>query len=749
MMEEDGNLKRRILLDGRRVGEFDRVLWRSFLSDPIIALPACEEAVSEALSDVDRFPEFVKIQDKKIRVGLTGQFGANLVSPRLLSCIRVNRIVCLIGIITRTTSVRPKVLRSVHYCEAKKEYVTREYRDVTSNSGTPTGSIYPSRDEAGNLLETEYGYCTYINSHTVSMQELPELAPPGMLPRTVEIVMEEDLADSCKPGDRVYVTGILKPIIPRTQTQMKSNLRSVVVANAVTQTSANANCNLSRDDLRKIKHIAKSGTPLDTLAASFAPTIYGHETVKKGILLLMFGGAEKNLKTGTHLRGDINCLLVGDPGTAKSQLLRAVMEVCPLSISTTGRGSTGVGLTAAVTSDFDTGEKRLEAGAMVLADRGIVCIDEFDKMNDLDRVAIHEVMEQQTVTITKSGVKASLNARCSVLAAANPLYGNFDHNISVAKNVNLPDSLLSRFDMLFIVLDEKAKDHDLRISKFVLDRHVEQSADLTPKSVHTVHTWHYHHSTEHPGETGDHDQEQFLSPEFLRKYVFYAKQHMTDNIQLTEEAMKEISDYYVKLRASTSDRALPITPRTLETIIRLSTAHAKLRLSVKVERVDVDQAKAILNVVLGAQGADLMILEDVIEHKETTQDENTDLNASVDEELAPTIQSFIPAKAQSRPSASELMEVDEQEEQVTSLDALTDEMKTLIHQCIAQVLNAGACGKQEDLQKLLMETKGLNLSQECLAGYLGWISDHYQDHPELHLPQILYDKDTTEFFDVS
>lgn len=608
LAEEDGKLRPRVVLDGRRVSEYDRLLWRSLLSDPIIGLPACEEAIEEALNDVERFPEYVKIANKKLRVGLTGQFGTHLVSPRLLSCLRVNKVVCLIGIITRTTSVRPKVLRSVHYCEAKREYLTREYRDVTSNLGAPTASIYPSRDEAGNLLETEYGYCTYINSHTVSMQELPELAPPGMLPRTVEIIMEEDLADSCKPGDRVYITGILKPIIPRSQTQMKSNLRSVVVANAVTQTSANAGCTISRDDLRKIKLIAKSGRALETLSSSFAPTIYGHETIKKGILLLMFGGAEKNLNSGTHLRGDINCLLIGDPGTAKSQLLRAVMEVCPLSISTTGRGSTGVGLTAAVTTDFDTGEKRLEAGAMVLADRGIVCIDEFDKMNDLDRVAIHEVMEQQTVTITKSGVKASLNARCSVLAAANPLYGNFDHNISIAKNVNLPDSLLSRFDMLFIVLDEKDKDHDLRISKFVLDRHVEQAAELVPKSVHTVHTWHYHQSSQQPGEEGsqgDH-QEDFLTPEFLRKYVYYSKQHMLGNIQLTGAAMKEISDYYVKIRASTSDKALPITPRTLETVIRLSTAHAKLRLSPRVEKVDVDQAKSILNVVLGAQGADLM-----------------------------------------------------------------------------------------------------------------------------------------------
>lgn len=341
-------------------------------------------------------------------------------------------------------------------------------------------------------------------------------------------------------------------------------------------------------------------------------------------MLLLLGGQEKNLDNGTHLRGDINILMVGDPSTAKSQLLRFVLNTAPLAIATTGRGSSGVGLTAAVTSDKETGERRLEAGAMVLADRGVVCIDEFDKMSDVDRVAIHEVMEQQTVTIAKAGIHTSLNARCSVIAAANPIFGQYDIHKDPHRNIALPDSLLSRFDLLFVVTDDIEDARDRQISEHVLRMHRyrqpgteegapvrEDGAQLLGVGLDTdadanrpTDVYEKFNPMLHSGVTvtvgrGASRRTEVLSIPFIKKYIQYAKR---EKPILTKGAADHIVACYSALRNDELDagtrRTSPITARTLETLIRLSTAHAKSRLSKRVEQKDADVAEQILRFAL-------------------------------------------------------------------------------------------------------------------------------------------------------
>lgn len=479
-------------------------------------------------------------------------------------------------------------------------------------------------------LITEYGYCTYRDHQTISIQEMPERAPAGQLPRGVDVIMDDDLVDRVKPGDRIQLVGIYRSLGNRNAGSGSATFRTLILANNVIALSSKsgggiAQATITDTDIREINKISKRKNVFELLSQSLAPSIYGHDHIKKAILLMLLGGMEKNLDNGTHLRGDINILMVGDPSTAKSQLLRFVLNTAPLAIATTGRGSSGVGLTAAVTSDKETGERRLEAGAMVLGDRGVVCIDEFDKMSDIDRVAIHEVMEQQTVTIAKAGIHTSLNARCSVIAAANPIYGQYDPHKDPHRNIALPDSLLSRFDLLFVVTDDIDDTRDRQISEHVLRMHryrqpgTEEGAPVREQAHQTLGVgldedqptnqptpvFEKFNIMLHAGVTvtsgrGNARKTDVLSIPFMKKYIQYAKSQRKP--VLTKGAADHIVATYSNLRNDELEgnqrKTSPMTARTLETLIRLSTAHAKARLSHRVEERDAIAAESIMRFAL-------------------------------------------------------------------------------------------------------------------------------------------------------
>ncbi|KAA0708779.1 Maternal DNA replication licensing factor mcm3 [Triplophysa tibetana] len=626
---------------------------KELLKNAFVELVACQRALKDLVASIDA--TYAK-QFEEFHVGFEGSFGSKHVSPRTLSARFLGNLVCVEGIVTKCSLVRPKIMRSVHYCPATKKTLERKYTDLTSLDAFPSSAIYPTKDEENNPLETEFGLCCYKDHQTLTLQEMPEKAPAGQLPRSVDIIANDDLVDKVKPGDRVQILGVYRCLPAKQGGFTTGTFRTILLANHVKLMSKEIVPTFSADDVAKIKKFCKTHSKVraavvyvavqcirfdlvytkliksicatydfknvemfqdvfEQLSNSLAPSIHGHEYIKKAILCLLLGGNETNLENGTRIRGDINILLIGDPSVAKSQLLRYVLFTAPRAIPTTGRGSSGVGLTAAVTTDQETGERRLEAGAMVLADRGVVCIDEFDKMSDMDRTAIHEVMEQGRVTISKAGIQARLNARCSVLAAANPVYGRYDQYKTPMENIGLQDSLLSRFDLLFIVLDQMDPDSDKEISEHVLRMHRyrapgEQEGTAMPLGS-TVDVF----ATEDPNITEAAEQElqiyekkdnilhghrrkkeKIVTMEFIRKYIHVAK--LVKPV-LTQEASDYIAEEYSRLRNhdqvnSDSARTIPVTARALETMIRLASAYAKARMS---KTTDLGDAEAALELM--------------------------------------------------------------------------------------------------------------------------------------------------------
>ena len=476
------------------------------------------------------------------------------------------------GIVVRTSQVRPMIVKAVFRCRKCGELTRQDQAgDLLRGPGPICASC--KQQSGWDLIEDQ---CVFKNTQEARVQERPEDLPPGMLPRYLDVRLDDDLVDTARPGDRVALTSVVRA--EKQYAGEKGKLRTFnlyLEANFVDVVGKETEIvEITLEDEKKIVEASKHPFVHRNLIMSLAPSIYGYDEIKEGILYLLFAGVAKRLPDGVNIRGDLNCLIVGDPGTAKSQLLQYVSRIAPRGLYTSGRGTTAAGLTAAVLRE-KTGGMVLEAGALVLADKGVACIDELDKMRPDDRVAIHEALEQQTVSVAKGGIVATLNARAAVLAAANPSLGRYEPHRNINENINLPVTILSRFDLIFLVKDLPDPDSDSEMSSHILQLHRAR-----------------HGSEEAP-----------FQPDFLRKYISYAKRIIP---VLTPEAVKELQDFYLKMRSTTGrEAAVAITPRQLEALVRLSEARARAFLRDQVTVEDAKSAVKIMTYALLDVGVDV------------------------------------------------------------------------------------------------------------------------------------------------
>jgi len=547
-----------LVVDFNDIYSSDMNLAESLLKAPDELLSQFDEAALSKLRIRDR-----EYADKIGTVNIRLKSLLELVLLRKIGAKHIGRLIMVNGIIVRASPITSLLTKAAFKCLSCGE--TNYMEQGGQLLKTPTNCINADCRRRGpfELIPQE---STFIDAQQITIQERPEELPPGQLPRSLVIDIQRDLVDVARPGDRVSVTGIVRtvPRIGRGGTLRTFDL--TLDANLIDVSGKELEIvMISPEDEQKIKELAKDPWVHRKVMSSIAPSIYGYESIKEAISYLLFGGVTKNLPD-IQVRGDINVLIIGDPGTGKSQLLLYTSKTAPRGLYTTGRGSTAAGLTAAVVKEAG-GSFVLEAGALVLADNGICCIDEMDKMRDEDRNAIHPAMEQQVVSIAKGGIVATLNARTSILAAANPSLGRYNPYQTIAQNINLPVTILSRFDIIFVLKDEPNTESDSRMSEHILTLH----------------------------RGGRSFVEVPLSPEFLRKYISYAKQIKP---AISEDAKSRIKEFYLRMRSASKEggeaAAVSITPRQLESLVRLAEARARVHLR---EEATAEDAEAVISLM--------------------------------------------------------------------------------------------------------------------------------------------------------
>eukprot|EP00042_Codosiga_hollandica_P055422 m.775740 g.775740 ORF g.775740 m.775740 type:complete len:908 (+) comp59111_c2_seq2:88-2811(+) len=518
------------------------------------------------------FPEY-----DKIRPEVHVRISELPVSDKLrdIRQVHLNALIKVTGVVIRRTAVYPQLKLVKYDCVKCSTIIGPILVDWTGETRPKLCAGCQSKGPF--LLNTEH--TIYRNFQRITIQESPGTVPAGRLPRQKEVILVADLIDSCKPGDEIELTGVYTHNF-ESSLNTKNGFpvfATVIEANFIERRADKfSSMGLSDDDIRECRELAKDEQIGDRIVQSIAPSIYGHEDIKMAIALAMFGGLRKNPGDKHPLRGDINVLLLGDPGTAKSQLLKYVEKTAHRAVFSTGQGASAVGLTASVSRDPLTNEWILQGGALVLADQGVCLIDEFDKMNDQDRTSIHEAMEQQTISISKAGIVTTLQARCSVIAAANPIRGRYNPALTFANNVDLTEPILSRFDVLCVIRDVVDPDEDERLASFVAESHMR------------------HHPLVHSAaQKRDDVPFKGLPQDLLRKYIMYAKKNVFPSLRDVDSA--KIAQLYSDLRReSQATGSAPVTVRHNESLIRLSEAHARMHLRESVADEDVNMACRVL-----------------------------------------------------------------------------------------------------------------------------------------------------------
>ncbi|EGC36895.1 MCM family protein [Dictyostelium purpureum] len=573
--------------------DFNQELGDRLVSSPNELILLFEDSVKDIIKEMNFNKESVE-EDIQILF----KNSANPEPIRNLKSGLISKLVKIQGIVISASRTQPKPSTMSIRCKNCEHQQTISVRPGIVSSVLPQqcekGTNSAHKQCPNNPYVVLSDRSTFVNQQILKLQESPETIPTGEMPRHILLSLDRHLADKVTPGTRIKVLGVLGIFEGQGRRKEINGAGGTIRTNYLRVLGITSD-NAGRDSMhftpseeQSFRNFSRHPNLRQVIANSIAPFIYGHEDIKRSISCQLFGGSAKCLPDKMRLRGDINILLLGDPGTAKSQLLKFVEKVAPISVYTSGKGSSAAGLTASVIREPSTGEYYLEGGAMVVADGGVVCIDEFDKMDLDDRVAIHEAMEQQTISIAKAGITTILNSRTSVLAAANPVYGRY--NDMADDNIDFQSTILSRFDLIFIVKDPKNEKRDQIISKHVIGIH--DRGHSSNSYLNNANGNNAGYSITNTVVDDSHISDNDVSVEYLKKYIAYCRSRISP--RLSEEAAITLKNHYVSVRAKSKEQeetygsnkekkkkknSIPITVRQLEAIIRISESLAKMSLS--------------------------------------------------------------------------------------------------------------------------------------------------------------------------